>query len=109
MTKFELQDGRRREKLLLGHPMYWKFVFRSIRSGQNLPGICKVLGVGYNATIGRINASKVLRKRYQKAKFSQEHGLEKKWFDAESEILEEIKKGEQSLFDYRQWLSQHQG
>lgn len=89
--------------------MYWKFVFRSIRSGQNLPRLCKVLGVGYNATIGRINASKVHRKRYQKAKLSQEHGLEKKWFNVESEILEDIRKGEQSLFDYRQWLSQYQG
>ena len=101
MTKFELQDGRRREKLLLAHPMYWKFVFRSIRSGQNLPGLCKVLGVGYNATIGRINASKVLRKRYQKAKLSQEHGLEKKWFDVESEILEDIRKGEPELQEKR--------
>ena len=91
METLKISARKRREKLMLSHPMFWNFVFRSIRQGQNLPGISKVMDVGYNAIMGRINTSDSLRKRYHKAKFRQEDSLENKWFDIETEIMAEIR------------------
>ena len=102
------RKNRLREQLLLNHPQFWSFVFKSIRAGQNLPGLCKVLGVSYNTTMARIRASRPLRGRYLKAKTTQVTGLEKKWLTAKNNILEEIREGKKSLTDFRKWISHNE-
>ena len=103
-----IRANRRREQILLSHPQFWSFVFKSIRAGQNMPGLCQVLGVSYNATMARIRASRPLRGRYLKAKTTQLSGIGKKWMLTKNRILSDIRDGEKSLADFRKWVDENE-
>ena len=103
-----IRANRRREQILLSHPQFWSFVFKSIRAGQNMPGLCKVLGVSYHATMARIRASKPLMGRFLKAKTTQLTGIEKKWRITKNRILSDIREGEQSLANFQRWVDENE-
>ena len=100
-----IAKNRRRTKLILNTRKFWNFLFLQIRSGQNLPGICKVLNVSYNATIKQINSSISLRKRYEKAKSKQDKRIKHKWSVIESTILSDHREAEKTLIRFHNWLN----
>ena len=87
MSRPIISQRRERERLLLGHPQFWNFVFQSIRSGQNLPALCNVLKLSYNGVMRRINSSSRLRKRYARARTTQLSGIQTKWEHREAKIM----------------------
>ena len=100
-----IRINRQREQILLNHSQFWNFVFKSIRAGQNLPGLTKVLNISYNAVTRRINTSVRLRKRYEKARQMQLARIGQNWVQTEEEIMLDIQEAGAALRAFKEWMA----
>ena len=105
MSRPKIAKQRRRELLLLDHKHFWNFLFQQVRSGQNLPGLTKVLNISYNAVTRRINTSVRLRKRYEKARQMQLARIGQNWVQTEEEIMLDIQEAGAALRAFKEWMA----
>ena len=100
-----IAQRRRLTKILFDSPKFWNFLFQQVRSGQNLPGLTKVLNISYNAVTRRINTSVRLRKRYEKARQMQLARIGQNWVQTEEEIMLDIQEAGAALRAFKEWMA----